>query len=160
MRINNLLVVAGPQGIGKSTLIRKLKEGEFSTLAQNLQLGDIDSWKILDPGRDILALKDSRINKLILQYNFIRNYPLSEDKVPQMIRPSEEIIWATLWVTPDILIKRINSRRDWITGSIWRSLLNPIKLFIGPKRIKRLINIKRKRRIYNSQLLLDDRIDS
>ena len=157
MKINNLLVIAGPNGIGKSTLIRRLKEGGLSTVAQKLQLGDIDSWKVLDPGRELLALKDSPINKVILHYNFIRNYPFSEDKVLQRIRPSEKIIWVTCWAPPDILIKRISHRRKWITRSLPRSLLNPVKLFKGPKRIKRLINIGRKRRIYNNQLLMNER---
>lgn len=70
---DRIIVVAGPSGTGKSTMMKKLLAGELPDVAQRLDLGEPASWTTIDATR-LRRHAKSHIDRVIYHYNFVVRY--------------------------------------------------------------------------------------
>ncbi len=131
MCVNQLLMIAGPSGVGKTTLIERLQEGNLPSLCEKLELGDTALWKYVTI-KELLTITDSMVDQMLLEYNLNRvwksyaAYGYIDERHLQILDTSKEIILITLWASPETLRHRIITRT--VKGLFWTFGLNSIHL--------------------------------
>lgn len=115
MCVNQLLMIAGPSCVGKTTLIQRLQEGNLPFLCQKLELGDPSLWKYIKP-KQLGETTELYLDHLILQYDLLGLKELDfdkgyrEDETLRILESSNEITVLTLWTTFETLHSRNLSR--------------------------------------------------
>lgn len=132
MRIDRLLLVAGPSCAGKSTFIEDLSAGRLPRIAGQLELGDPGEWQCV-LWRDLPRLEGTRLERVILHYDFLQSWSLrrtpvhAEDGTLRLLAAAAaEIASVTLWASPEVLHRRISQRRatfarSLLAGKPWNS---------------------------------------
>ena len=153
MKINRLVVISGPSAVGKSTFIRGLIDGEFNWVIRALGIEDLSQFTWVDPTTNLLRLRKTKLDKVVLHYDFIKrsHYDFIRrsykgDPVFQIIRLCPHISWLTLWAAPEILMQRIEDRRNRIRSSI--SSLDSFIFCL--KGFSDLLVANRRKRIYSN----------
>ena len=174
MRIDRLLLVAGPSCAGKSTFIEDLSAGRLPQIAGQLELGNPASWQCVLT-RDLPRLEGARLAQVILHYDFLQRWstgraPIhAEDGALRALAAAAgEITSVTLWAPPEVLHRRISERRatfvrSLLRGKPWNSeRLRGVRQGAGENSLRRaLVAIGRelnrlgaKRRLYRRRELL------
>jgi hypothetical protein len=118
IHINRLVVLAGPGCVGKSFLIKRIQERSVPLLSEQLELGDPSLWKYVQANR-LHEVSESQIEQLLLHFSLFRQC-YEKDKALEILHTSEEIIFLTLWATPDILLQRLNQRKTRLFLSFFK----------------------------------------
>lgn len=114
LRIDQLLVLAGPIASGKSTLIDELSRGRHEGLGQALGIGDLSDWRVALPNH-MSELESAHVEKMVLHYDFLRPYKRGpyehrRDKGLDVLYQADCVRTLTLWVDSRTLAKRHHAR--------------------------------------------------
>jgi hypothetical protein len=120
IRIAELVIVAGPTCVGKTTLLARLRNGELPTLASSLGLDAgsdsvfLDAVQVEGPMR---RRKPERLERLVLHYDTCRPARLGladfvRDPVLDLLGEARRVAIVTLWATADELYRRTVERRE------------------------------------------------
>jgi GTPase SAR1 family protein len=115
--INQLLILAGPSGTGKSTLIKAIKQDKLpSHISQKLNIKNLSilpNFQDDDFQQLISQLKSQKqVKSIIVYYDLYNNYSDKNyhKKLLKIIQHFEEVVVVTVFVPNHILIKRIRLR--------------------------------------------------
>lgn len=106
-RIGRLVVVAGPAGAGKSTLVGALRQGRLPEVARRLRIDNPADWPAKLAAR--LAMdKDSTYVQLLLHYDLVAQFLFERDARSKNIsidpfEIADRVGVLTIWCEPDVL---------------------------------------------------------
>jgi hypothetical protein len=135
----HLLIVAGPAGAGKSTLMRELSEGRLSPeIVERLPAGAADWPRVI--ANDIESkglcplLRGGKAAGLIVHYNtmrsFSRGYDYDSDPALRMLdATAAPITVATIILPPALLSKQYRARIAEQNEDEWWVAVPPLKAF-------------------------------
>jgi SAM-dependent methyltransferase len=136
LRVDSLLIVAGPSASGKTHLIEELTDGRRPDI--EALVGDIDSgpWLAANP-HHLDALPTPHAPKLAYHYDFLRPYDrgpyvFSRDRATDVFSLARSVASVTLICDPAVLHQRWKARE--IDRRRW------FGIYLGPKRSRRLLN--------------------
>jgi len=111
LHVNQLIIIGGPSCAGKSTLIDKIRDGTFPDLSENIGITFPSSWSYAK-ANDFMELHEQVIERLVIHFDFYRQYQQKNEfnYLPELVNNSNSVIILTLDVSPEILIKRVESR--------------------------------------------------
>lgn len=143
LRIKQLVIIAGPSAIGKSTLLEEIREGDASHLSEQLNIDLSSSYLYLD-AMMLSEVNMSSVDRLILHYDFIHQYR-SEDGfayLSDLVTKSHNIVTVTLYTSNTILHKRITSR---LIKAFLSFLHRP-----SPSKIRTIFKLWKKKQLYKN----------
>jgi 2-polyprenyl-3-methyl-5-hydroxy-6-metoxy-1,4-benzoquinol methylase len=110
-KIDNLVVVAGPTAVGKSTLVAQLKRNELPDIARRVGIEDGTAWLTIEANK-LYALTQPYVENLLFHYDFLRSYLRTakmpgRDEVLDVLDTAEHLTFLTLWCPPEILQQRL-----------------------------------------------------
>jgi len=145
-RIDQLAVVAGLPGSGKSTLCQRLMAGELPALRARLGLDRAKSWTFSGP-RLLRQQTEPHVPAMLFHYDIMRGSPLmkvSFDRDPTLDvirRHATTPPMLFLWVEPAVLRERLERRRGQVTKKREdRVLRHNIRMLEDPARTGVLIS--------------------
>jgi hypothetical protein len=107
MKTNTLIVIGGPSCVGKTTLIKNLRQGRLTHICRVLGINNPSRYTYVDACK-LLTLNASFVDRLVLHYDFFEQY--FPDKkfryMEEMLFQSGDICVLTLCVPGRILSKR------------------------------------------------------
>ncbi|MEN8131323.1 MAG: hypothetical protein ABFS45_14245 [Pseudomonadota bacterium] len=120
-KVKRLIIVAAPSCCGKSTFINQLMQGELEHVEEQLGTKSIHNWIF----RDIFLHEEEIFNlENPDQLHLILHYTIPYPAIKYLLRPgydkkgrltilkaSDDIIFMTLYASPDTLLHRIELRR-------------------------------------------------
>jgi len=170
MQINHLVVVSGPYGSGKSTMLKNLRENNLPLISKPLGRGNTSTRKFVEMvapthveyDNTLQNLSKPHIDGLIITYNFFHNLLMKkvqnfeEDERLDVLLKSDKITFLTLWVKPEILSKRytLREKRYWTKNFNLQGVIKFSKSkFKSNILFKRSNKIKKIKGVYNSPFL-------
>lgn len=140
LKTNQLLIVAGPSAVGKSTLLERIQQGDVPHLYHQLNL-DLSSARYL-AAIELPRVHQSFMDQIVLHYDFLSHYSLKGGFVhlPNLVENSRSVVCLTLCTSSKTLLKRINSRLTQGLISYW---YGP-----EPRKVRTMRKIWRKRKSY------------
>ena len=110
--IGQLIIIGGPSCAGKTLLIKKIQEGRYPRLCEQLGLAAPHWWLYVDV---FMLGKTPRpiIERLVVHYDFSSHYNRHKDEfdyLRQLVGNSNSAIVLTLCVSPKILVRRMTLR--------------------------------------------------
>lgn len=119
--IQRAIIVAGPSCVGKTTLMKRLGQGDLPALQQQLGMGSPKDW-VFCPARKWSESIFENGRNVVLHYDFLRLInagiqSYGDDEVLAGLSAMENLTVLTLWQTADILLKRCRKRH-------WKNLHN------------------------------------
>lgn len=119
IQVVELVIVAGPTCVGKTTLLGRLRNGELPSIARSLGLDAGSDPVFLDAVQiDVLirSRRRQRLERLVLHYDTCRPARLgladfAGDPVLGVLDEARRVVIMTLWATADELHRRIVQRR-------------------------------------------------
>lgn len=124
--IERIVVIAGPEASGKSTVIRGLMSGALADLGMQLGIDNADAWRLVCGQGRRLTGGCLTGRSALFHYNMIRPWQFSkdipgfaDDPLLESVRGMADKTFVTLWVEPAIIIGRwqgrLRSNRDSAT---------------------------------------------
>ena len=106
-----LTIVSGPSGVGKSTLTQRIRTDP--SVQAKFGLDGTLSW-ISNPGL-WEGLYESRTRQMFLTYNHNRLWmrkvgTFDQDDILRELRIQDRVLVVTMWVEPEILLRRCHTR--------------------------------------------------
>lgn len=138
LQTKNLVVIAGPSAVGKSTLLEKIQQNKLPYLSRQVGVEDPDSYLYLSP-RTLVLLPQNYIENVVFHYDMLLHYGSRGcfPYLPGLISGSSNAIVLTLCIPNQLLINHISSRFDArFTSFIRRPNV------IGIKRLRKYRNQK------------------
>jgi 2-polyprenyl-3-methyl-5-hydroxy-6-metoxy-1,4-benzoquinol methylase len=146
-RIDELVVVAGPTSVGKSTLIDRLLTGRAAGAAATLGVDEGRAWVLTGP-TGLHRLEGTRFDGLLYHYDFVRPVFRStkthhRDETLEILDTAARLTFATLVAPPEILRERLlesEIRPKTVAGRYRGSAryLKILKAYEDPPRLRRL----------------------
>jgi hypothetical protein len=111
LRINQLIIIAGPSCAGKTFLIKKIRKGSFPDLREKIGITTPSLWHYFS-ALDLIKLRKPLMERLVLHYDIYARYTDKQgfDHLSELIKNSDSVIILTLYSPPEIFINRINLR--------------------------------------------------
>jgi hypothetical protein len=108
--INQLIIIGGPSGSGKSFLIEKIQQGECPRLCSQLGITNPSSWLYV-LAKDLNQIHPI-VERLVVHYDLYAHQSKENEfnHLNRLINNSDRMIILTLNVPRSILIERVNSR--------------------------------------------------
>ena len=137
--MKRLVVVAGPQASGKSSTIRALLTGRLPWLGAALDMDKAARWGVILPGERHM-IRASHYDGVLLHYDLLRQWSRGRgneydaDVALAILDKADDVTFVTLWTRPDVLIRRLHTRR----AALQRGSLNPLRLRATLRRPRRL----------------------
>jgi len=109
-RIDELVLVAGPTGSGKSTLIEALQRGREKALAERLALGEGADWPMMSAW-DLVGQRDPHVPRALFHYDTLRPFERSahvhaKERALEVIDTARRTRVVTLWTPQPVLLER------------------------------------------------------
>jgi len=105
-----LIVIAGLPCAGKTTLLSRMREGEYPSLCQQLRLDDPLLWTYVNAVQ-LPEISHSTVEQMVLHYDiYTQRSPKGYDSLSELMSKSDNIVLLTLWTSPEILLRRSRSR--------------------------------------------------
>lgn len=110
-KINQLLIIAGPSYAGKTTLFKKMQQGDCPRLCEQLGMANPLSWRRV-ACRKLAKIREPIIERLVVHYDIYAHYSQKNgfEILPELMTNADSVIVLTLYIPPKILIQRLNSR--------------------------------------------------
>lgn len=148
-RVGQTIIIAGPSCAGKSLLIRKIRQGAYPRLVEQLGIADPLSCLYVMANK-LERTPQTIIEQLIVHYDFYRQYSHGIDfkYLHELIAASDTVTILTLYVPQKVLIERINSRLLRFLNELLSKLIlgrGKKDIFIG---LKKTIRTWKKRMFY------------
>ena len=140
MDIDQLIIVAGPTCVGKSTLMDAMRAGEERAVAGRLGLDDVTEWKFLS-ARKLYKRGEISGDKVVLHYDMTRRFSFAEDQVIDLIGQVQNISVLTLWSAPATCLARVKERKRRIEANLHRRAFRPIHMLTALRRLGRLARL-------------------
>jgi hypothetical protein len=108
--VNNLIIVGGASGSGKSTFLNRLKQRQLPEIAKEMGIDTNDNWIFSDAVR-IKDIPDGRIDNLIFHYDILRifesdTYRYSREQGIDILDCAKNRKVVTLWCDPVVMYQR------------------------------------------------------
>lgn len=147
MAINQLIILAGSAGVGKSTLMDRIRAEKEPAIAAQLGLEDVSQWEFLT-AKEHLRKRHIPRDKVVLHFDLTgafsfltREYSFVEDKAIDFLDQVRSISVLTLWSMPEICIARVKRRRRQLKINLLRRAFMPREIVSIRNRLKRLARI-------------------
>ncbi len=140
-------IVFGPSCAGKTTLIDRIKKGEFRPLCEQLGIHNPLLWSYIE-ARDIPGVQQSFMERVVLHYDIYKQYSERNgfSYLSELINKSNKISVVTLCASPAILLQRNRLRINNISYLL--SLESPKHQALN----RRLQWLLKKHRVYKQSL--------
>ena len=172
LQINHLVIVGGPSAVGKTTLLRKIRQGDYPCLREQLDIANPSSWLYTAANqltykddvpnlgnqpfinlpssclyikkRKLLEVRQPSIDRIIIHYNFMKRHPPKNGPqfLPDLISRSCRVSTLTLCTSSSVLFQRITSRLIKLSASF---LFRP-----NLRRARRLRKLWMERELYRN----------
>jgi len=144
-RIKNLLIIAGPTAVGKTTFLKDFYSGKLSKeFYKVFGVQNPREWKYVSSSR-IYYLDEPCIEKLLLHYDFMRPYGsgrhakvYERDEALDLIKCAEKVVIATLYAPSKVLKARLK-KSDIIRPGKEKRQRIPQKIIKFLRRIRPII---------------------
>jgi hypothetical protein len=105
--VNQLIIIGGPSGAGKTTLIKNLQQGGYPQLCEQLGITAPSSWPVLG-ATDTIELREPMMEKLIVHYDVYKQFVEDDgfNHLSELVANAGSITILTLCVPPKILVRR------------------------------------------------------
>lgn len=112
-QIGELIVIAGPGAIGKTTLINTLTSGADAAIARELRLEGLSRAHCVDGCTIMLPIEP--LERVVMHYDFSQVFgspprPYESDETLVLTRSAERVRFLTLWAPPEELRRRLRQR--------------------------------------------------
>ena len=113
-RIDDLVVVAGPTGSGKSTLIETIQRGGAPSLCARLGLGDGSRWPMLS-AFDIVEPQEPHLERTLFHYDTLRPFLRSahvhaRERALELLSCARRARVLTVWTPQPVLLARFEQQ--------------------------------------------------
>ena len=152
MHVKQLIIVAGPSCVGKTTLVKRIQEGGATSLSEQLGIDDPYSWNYVEAAQ-LSKVSESFVERMIVLYGIKPYFREVNESVLGILNTSDELTILTLFAPAQVLLQRMK-RRDF------PRLLSLISRGRFRKSLSLLWRIRRRRQVYVDQrelLLLFDK---
>ena len=115
-RAENIIVLAGPDGAGKTASSSEIIDNRQSEILEKLGITSSGNWMLTDPFSLVLLVNKDAQN-IVLDYNLLdpvrgTSRLVSRDSTLQFLSNFNNVYIVTLWATPGTLQKRMQARID------------------------------------------------
>lgn len=119
-RIKNLIVLAGPDGAGKSTLASAIKANQAAAILKQMDIEPLLSWHLTHQQK--LPHLASHVDNVILHYNMLntlKSYTRTFDLDPTLtlLENAENLYIITIWANSETLRERTRKRLVGLSGT-------------------------------------------
>lgn len=146
-RVDDIVVVAGPTAVGKTTLIDSVLEGREVPTREVLGIDPSRSWIMTGPTM-LHRLEGTRLDGLIFHYDFVRPVFRStkthdRDETLEILETAEQLTFATLIAPPEVLRERLlkSEIQPMTRGGRYRGsarFLKILRTYEDPARLRRM----------------------
>ena len=122
--IEEVVIVSGFAGCGKSRLVRGIFAGRWPSIVETLRLNVNESWVVCDSASLPGLVEDGTERRVVLEYGILR--PEAPDwgagAALQWVQQAQRTTTLAVWCEPGVLARRIRRR-------LWRTVARaPIRL--------------------------------
>ncbi len=163
---DRLVIIAGPSSVGKSVLIDKLQQDKLPWLSDQLGLGDLSKWRVMD-GVELARWpeSDTIIDRLLLHLAFpVLSETQQLRRVPSRREDSEAttLVYKSVVsiVTREVAIVTLVASASTLVRRARRRQLRSVAVVLRRHTIsslKGLGRLRRKKRIYSDAAQLSSR---
>jgi len=145
IHVKRLILLAGVPCVGKSFLIKRIREGSAPLLSEQLEMSHPSSWMYVSAS-ELPAGGASFIEQMVLHYDLLgpwedgrRDYEAC-GVLGAILDGSDEATVVTLWATPEDLLRRLRQRQARLLWSFrnWRDHQQRLYRWRRFRRIERL----------------------
>lgn len=111
LHVNQLIIIGGPSCAGKTTLIKKIRKGTLPDLCEQIGITTPSLWRYAS-AKDLIESRESLIERVVVHYDIYARYSQKKEfnYLSELVNNSDSVIILTLYVPPEIFVKRISSR--------------------------------------------------
>jgi hypothetical protein len=147
--LQRLIVFAGPAAVGKTTIVRKLREGRLPELAGRLDLGQAGNWHYTTGDK---RPPPPSCRHVLLDYNALPAYrhglAYEEEEALRLVGQAPRISFVTIWAPPERMarqfladdLKRERRRAYQLALLLGRALPGPWRRRLGSYLLQRILD--------------------